>query len=464
MKNHKGIIASTVFIALFFAAFFVGVIISVIRYFDSSFTDRVYPNVWIGNTRVGGKTKQEITALFLSKNSQFAPLTFTFMTDHTPLATISAVSLDVGFDATFSANQAFMIGRSKYFLSNINDKLLKRSVTLSPSYRYNEELLTQFVSTVSAQLAIEPLDALFSFTDGKVTAFRLSRTGRKVDEQKLIKSFTSILPSLTHASSSNISFPIPIITLTPNASSERADSLGIKEQIGRGYSEFSGSIPGRIHNVALAANRINGVMIAPGEIFSLNDSLGDISAATGYQSAYVIKNGRTVMGDGGGVCQVSSTVFRAALAAGLPIVERKAHSYRVHYYEDGGFKPGLDATIFAPTEDLKFKNDTGRSILIQTTTDTKHLTLTVDFYGTNDGRKAEILNHVVWGISPPPAPLYQDDPTLPVGVVNQVDFAAWGAKASFQYKVIRDTQTLIDETFTSHYQPWQAVYLKGTRQ
>ena len=169
------------------------------------------------------------------------------------------------------------------------------------------------------------------------------------------------------------------------------------------------------------------------------------------------------MGDGGGVCQVSTTLFRAALNAGLPITERHEHSYRVHYYEDDGSKPGLDATVFNPTEDLKFINDTPAYILIQTKTDATNLTLTIEFYGAPDGRKAEILNQTLTGVVPPPAPLYQDDPTLPVGEVRQVDFAAWGAKASFEYRVTKNGVHTIDQVFTSNFRPWQAVFLKGVK-
>ncbi|MDO8451589.1 MAG: G5 domain-containing protein, partial [bacterium] len=93
--------------------------------------------------------------------------------------------------------------------------------------------------------------------------------------------------------------------------------------------------------------------------------------------------------------------------------------------------------------------------------DTKNLTLTFELYGTSDGRKAEILNHRVWGETPPPPPLYQDDPTLPPGTTKQVDFPAWGAKTSFRYLVTRNGETLEDTVFSSNFRPWQAVYLRG---
>ena len=211
----------------------------------------------------------------------------------------------------------------------------------------------------------------------------------------------------------------------------------------------------------LTAKKINGVVIASGEEFSFDKTVGDITAATGFKQAYVIKSGRTVLDDGGGVCQVSTTVFRAALNSGVPITARTAHAYRVHYYEEDS-PPGIDATIFYPTVDLKFKNDTPGAILIQAWTE--GLTLYVNFYGTSDGRKTEVSTPIILKQTPPPPDLRQDDPTLPKGVVKQVDWSAWGANITFTRKVTRDGQELINEKFYSNYKPWQAVYLVGTKE
>jgi len=205
-------------------------------------------------------------------------------------------------------------------------------------------------------------------------------------------------------------------------------------------------------------------LIAPAEVFSFNQALGEVSDKTGYKPAYVIKEKKTILDDGGGVCQVSTTLFRAALAAGLPIEERHAHAYRVSYYEQGGFGPGLDATVYAPKIDLKIKNDTPAYILIQTKVDTKNAILTFELYGTSDGRKAIVGKPRVWDQVPPPPDLYQDDPTLPKGEVKQVDFAAWGARTAFDWKVERNGETLQNRTFYANFQPWQAIYLRGTRE
>ena len=195
---------------------------------------------------------------------------------------------------------------------------------------------------------------------------------------------------------------------------------------------------------------------------SFNQLIGDISALTGYQQAYIIQNGKTVLGDGGGICQVSTTLFRAAINTGLPILNRTAHAYRVSYYEnDSG--PGFDATVFSPSVDLKIKNDTPAAVLIQTEVDEVNKLVYFKLYGKKDNRKVEISKAEVWDVSPPPEASYEDDPTLQRGITKQVDFAAWGAKARFNYKVTYPNKEVKDEIFYSVYRPWKAVFLVGTK-
>lgn len=442
---------------------FILLIISIgvgISAFDAYYDGKIYPNVIIDGISFGGKTPKDVETYWLNQNIPFAQAVFEFkFEDH--IATISGESLNLGYDATLSATQAYAVGRSGHRSRDFIAKFFHSTVALTPYFRWESKLVEEAVSDLASRIDIPVQEALFQFNDGKVTAFRASRNGRGVHKIETLERFDAAVKALPHAQQFRIVINVPVYTIQPTATTEKANSFGIKELIGRGYSEFQGSIPGRIHNVALAASRINGTLIPPGETFSFVDGIGDISAATGYQSAYIIKDGRTVLGDGGGVCQVSTTLFRSALAAGLPIVERHAHAYRVHYYEEAGYKAGIDATVFSPSVDLKIKNDTPAHILIQTKTDTKNLTLTFELYGTHDGRSSEITNHVVYGQVAPPPPVYQDDPTLAPGVVRQVDWAAWGAKASFDYRVTRGNETLQDTTFVSNFRPWQAVYLRG---
>lgn len=428
--------------------------------FDAYYEGKIYPNVVIDNIQFGGKSPKDVETYWLNQNIPFSQSIFEF-TFEGMTATVSGEALNLGYDATLSATQAYAVGRSGHWSRDFMAKFFHSSVNLTPYFRWETNLVDDAITNLASKIDVPVQEALFQFNSGKVTAFKASRNGRAVQKEEALARFDAAVKALPHAPELHIVIQVPVYTIHPTATTEKANSFGIKELIGRGYSEFQGSIPGRIHNVALAASRINGTLIPPGETFSFVEGIGDISAATGYQSAYIIKDGRTVLGDGGGVCQVSTTLFRAALAAGLPIVERHAHAYRVHYYEEGGYKPGIDATVFSPSVDLKIKNDTPAHILIQTKTDTNNLTLTFELYGAHDGRSSEITNHVVYGESSPPPPMYQDDPTLAPGVVRQVDWAAWGAKASFNYRVTRGGETLQDTTFISNYRPWQAVYLKG---
>lgn len=305
-------------------------------------------------------------------------------------------------------------------------------------------------------------NAYFRFINGdKVEEFRPAKPGIIVKQQEFVSLLLQGLKDL-ESGKSEAEVQVPVISSQPTVKNSDVNSLGIKELVGRGTSNFSGSIPNRVFNVGRAAASINGILVEPDEIFSFTKYIGDISAATGYKSAYVIKDGRTVLGDGGGVCQVSTTLFRAVLNSGLPILERTAHAYRVHYYENDS-QPGFDATIFSPSVDFKFKNDTGHYLLLQTTFEEKTNRLTIDFYGTKDGREVTISKARIWDVTPPPPTLYQDDPNLYKGVVQQVDWSAWGTKAAFDWKVTRGGQVLQERTFYSNYRPWQAVFLRGTK-
>ena len=316
-----------------------------------------------------------------------------------------------------------------------------------------ENLLTE----IQQQVETNPKDAVFKFENGKVKEFRPEVVGKQIN----IPLFNDNLAKILIEANTEV-LEIPMILTSPKIKTGDINNLGIKELIGQGKSSFLHSIPGRVFNVNLASSKINGFIVAPGEEFSFNQAVGDISRDSGYQRAYIISGGKTVLGDGGGVCQVSTTVFRAALNAGLPITERKAHAYRVGYYEQDN-KPGIDATVYNPSADLKFLNSTGNYILIQTSVDTKKLKMTVDIYGTKDGRVAILSEPKIYNQVPPPSTLYIEDPTLPVGQTKQIDFSAWGARVSFDYKVIKGVETIFEKTFYSNYQPWQAIYLRGTR-
>lgn len=251
--------------------------------------------------------------------------------------------------------------------------------------------------------------------------------------------------------------------IAPAVDAAQADKLGIKELVWEETSFFAGSEPGRIRNIQLAASKFDGVVIPPGATFSFDNTVGEISGKTGYDETLIIVDNQTQRGAGGGVCQVSTTVFRAAFWAGLPITERYAHAYRVSYYEQGNKPLGLEATIFQPEVDLKFKNDTGSYLLMQTAVNPANSSLTVRLYGTKPQREVALEGPTVSNRKPPGPPVYQDDPTLAAGQTKQVEWPREGMDIEYYRVIKRGGEVLAREKFTSEYVPTQATFKVGKR-
>ena len=307
---------------------------------------------------------------------------------------------------------------------------------------------------LAAEVNESPKGEVVSTDGNKVLEFKITKEGKELDEER----FKEDLKSAIFDDRKNVS----LVLKNVDDSSDK-EKYGILSLIGEGTSHFAGSTAERIHNIILAAGNISGSLVPPGAVYSMNKSVGPIDYQHGFKSAFIIKGGRTVLGEGGGVCQTSTTLFRAILNSGLPIVSRYPHAYRVGYYEQD-MPVGFDAAIFQPSWDFKFKNDTNAYVLIQAHSNLSENSLTFKIYGTPDGRSVEISEPVVTDQSPPPPPLYEDDPSLPKGVVRQVDYAAWGATATFTRTVRKEDTILFTDTFTSRYQPWRAVYKVGTKE
>ncbi|MCX6766729.1 MAG: VanW family protein [Candidatus Moranbacteria bacterium] len=253
-------------------------------------------------------------------------------------------------------------------------------IRISTSLALDTDQLKSYLEKMKGDSRVEATDAKLSFTGGAVSAFSLSKDGYEIDTEK---SFQDISKSLTE---NPLTKDITLETnaLKPDVISTDLDKYGIKELIGEGVSNFLRSPQNRIHNIQVGAAKFNGVLIKPGEEFSFIKTLGPVDESTGYLPELVIKTDKTVPEFGGGMCQVSTTMFRAALNSGLRITARTNHAYPVVYYNP----QGLDATVYIPNPDLKFVNDTPNHILVQT-----HIAgtqLFFDFYGTSDGRQTKI--------------------------------------------------------------------------
>ena len=443
--------------------------------FQKEYESKIFPGVILDNIDLAGKSESDVRRFFEEKNQPFKKLNIKLLASEQVTA-VSAETLNIHFDDSFTFSQAFSFSRTgnkatdllfkirSFFYQKL--KLQNPVVILTPVITYNYETISDNIYYLKQHVDLAPVDPLFEYDKNsqKVKAFRLGKEGfelSQIEAEEIVENQIKALAS--GFESLELEIALPVKKIMPNITSTEGENLGINSLLGSGYSIYKGSIAGRIHNLTLAAGILHGKLVLPGGTFSFNKEVGDISASTGYKPAYVIKSGRTILDDGGGVCQVSTTLFRAVLNAGLPISERSPHSYRVSYYELGGFKPGVDATVFAPSTDFKFINDTSSYILIQTKIIPSEYRLEFELYGTSDGRKSEVYNFKLWDQKPPPPPLYQDDLTLPLGTEKQVDWPAWGAKSSFDYKVTRNGEILFEKTYYSNYQPWQAVYLRGTK-
>ncbi len=326
--------------------------------------------------------------------------------------------------------------------------------------------INEAVKAIGAQILTEPSDAVLEYDPItlKVAKFVPPRDGLTIDTTDANDQIVTALNKWRGEqplADVQQDLTLKISAQKPNITLDKTNNLGINELVGFGDSAYAHSIPTRVHNVALTASKINFTIIKPGDEFSFNKTLGEVSKATGFQPAYVIKSGRTELGDGGGVCQVSSTLFRAVMNAGLNITKRKPHSYRVSYYELNS-KAGFDATVYSGDVDFRFKNDTPGHLLIYTETDSKNLTMKIEIFGTSDGRVSTISDYKSWDARPPAATVYMDDPSLPPGKLKQIDWSAPGLKTSFVYTVKDKFGTVKqEETYYSNYLPWSAKYLRG---
>lgn len=433
--------------------------------FQKYYSDKVLPGISINGVDFSNKSEEEVRNYFIERNNNFSDANFILNFDNN-LATVSAQDIEFGFDEELLAIQAMSLGRSKDPFSNVSIIFHSylNGINLSPAYKYSSVNLDEELESFYEAVNKEPVEAVFNFQNGRVNEFTASENGREVDKNLLNEKIHSKGKQIiADGGSKSIIIPVPIKVLEPELTTDTVNEMGIKELIGSGTSTFKGSIASRVFNVNLGASRVNGVLVPPDGTFSFADAVGDISSLTGYKQAFIISGGRTILGDGGGICQVSTTLFRAALNAGLPITERHPHSYRVSYYEQDS-DPGIDATIYVPTVDLKFKNDTDKHILVQSIVDLNEQRISFMIYGTDDGRVSVLSKPVVSNVRPAPEAKFEDDPTLPNGQVKQVDFAAAGASVFFTRKVTRNGEVLHSDTFSSNYRPWQAVYLRGTGQ
>jgi vancomycin resistance protein YoaR len=321
-----------------------------------------------------------------------------------------------------------------------------------------QEALREILLGIATQVDRSAHNARFYFDDAthQLVLIQNATVGRALDTEANITAINTALLQGEHNIALQIVEDQPDVT-----DSATAEQLGITGLVASETSYFFGSSTERKQNIQAASAQFHGLLIAPGETFSMGSALGDVSLDNGYAEALIIYGGRTIKGVGGGVCQVSTTLFRTVFFGGYPVVERYSHAYRVSYYErtssgsvDSNLA-GLDATVYFPLVDFKFTNDTPYWLLMETYMGDSSLTW--KFYSTSDGRS------VTWETTGPvnivkaPKPLFEENPEMKPGQIKQVDWAAEGADVTVTRTVWKNGATYFTDEFKTHYEPWQAI-------
>ena len=309
-------------------------------------SDRIADGLHIGNTAVGGMTqeeaKQELTKVCQQIGKNGTVLELKENEDKT--WSVKASEIDFVVDVDKTVERAYAVGREGNLFACIADAYQARSDHDMVGYavQYNEEKLKAFIDGIRAQVEVKPLEARAEVVGGKVV-IHPHQTGYLVDAN-------AVLADVRNAGS-QLPYQVSLHTQTVHTQVTEESLADIKDVLGIYTTRFSTAAVGRTENIRLSAKSINGKLMKPNDVFSFNDVVGYRSAERGYQEAPVIVKGKMEPGIGGGICQVSTTLFNAVLLADLGIVERRNHSFPSSYVPIG-----LDATVDYGSKDLRFRN------------------------------------------------------------------------------------------------------------
>jgi vancomycin resistance protein YoaR len=315
-----------------------------------------------------------------------------------------------------------------------------------------DKLAAWLEERLGAAIETEPVDAEVGWNGERLVSVVPSVDGARLDAAKLAERVEGSFFG------SGGTVEAPVTHVKPTIDSANLDKFGITTLLGSGQSNYSGSSDGRSTNVEVGASLLNGTLIPPQSEFSFNGSIGWIDEDKGFVEAQVIDGEKIGKDIGGGICQVSTTVFRAAYLSGLPITEWWPHRFRIGFYEFDGWKPGLDASILQPTEDpatwadFKFENPSSHWMLIESWAD--GVNVVVNIYGADLGYDVESTGPT-WGAKTqmlPPQEVVDDE--LDPGTVSLGQVAGIGEELS-HYRVVRDRngEVLWERSFYTKYFP-----------
>ncbi len=356
------------------------------------------------------------------------------------------------FRLTVSVSEPF-IRKGKLGVQIIKKSFALDAGAIARSQKFNKisSSLEPKLGSIFKTLTREGKDARFNLEAGSWVARQ--RSAWKADAEK---TRANILAALKAGKSSA---EVALTVTAPKRNVKNWAESGITTLFGKGISSFKGSPSFRVRNIIVGASKLDNDYLNKGDELDFNASVGDINKATGFVEGFVIVGGTLEKEDGGGICQVSTTLFRAAYNAGLPITERHEHSHRVSYYDPVGF----EATVYAPAKNLKFKNDSGGTLLIQAEWDEKAQTLGFYLFGHAPDRKVTISKPSISDFKPAATPSYTADPKMRLGAARRIDVPMQGMTAVISRQVVMADGKVRKDTTKSVYKPWGAVYAVNPR-
>ncbi|NLZ94126.1 MAG: hypothetical protein GX922_09000 [Firmicutes bacterium] len=337
--------------------------------------DRIYAGVCIDKINVGGLTKEKAGHLLaeeLTKNNFDQNTVELIINDSVYNKTFAQLGINVDVNSTIDS--AFSAGREVLHLFRYPKRLqlARNKLTILPSIQIDQAQFQKELEEILAETEQAAVNASFKLSaDREKVEIEPDQPGRRVD---IGKTYQAVLES-AKSFFAPITIEVPISEVEAEVTAESLASLAITEKIAAFSTVFSTGNANRAHNIRLAAAALDKSLILPNAIFSFNETVGNATAAKGYRAAPVIVNGRLVDGIGGGICQVSSTLYNTVLLADLAIIERRNHGLTVNY-----LPPGLDATVAYGSIDLKFKNTRPHALWLRTFVDGNKLTVVL--YGT----------------------------------------------------------------------------------
>ncbi len=278
----------------------------------------------------------------------------------------------------------------------------------------DHDKLLDTLDIVAGQVNVAARDPLYRLVDGQVSEVIAAQPGRKLDYEATAAAITAAFQAGTNETD------MVVVARPPNVTTADVANIQTPDLLGKASTSFSGSVSARAHNVRFGASLVDGMLIPPGAIFSLNDALGPLTLERGFQMGFGIAhdaqgNLTTIPSEGGGICQVATTFFQSAYWAGLTVVERRNHSYWIPRYGQGASgRIGLDATISPPDQDLRVKNTTGNWIRVHAYSNGE--TVLFELYGTDPGWTVKVSKPVIKNVVPAGDQVFNDtSDLLPAG-------------------------------------------------